>query len=211
MKPSDNHLPIGLLSTVLAVLVWSGIGPHERGTWALEVAPAIAGIAVIAAKWRTFPLTPLVLTLIALFMCILAVGGHYTYARVPVGDWLRDALGHSRNHYDRFGHFAQGFVPAMILRELFIRLKVLARRGWTGFLIVSVCLAISATYELIEWLSALILGGGAESFLGTQGDVWDTQTDMALAGIGAIAALASLGRWHDRQLAQMERSALLEK
>lgn len=199
MKPHDR-LPITLLCIVIAVLAWSGIGPHERLTWALEVAPAFVGIVVIAAKWRTFPLTPVVTVIIALHMIILAIGGHYTYALVPAGDWFRDALGLARNHYDRLGHFVQGFVPAMIARELFLRLEVLARRGWMPFLIVSVCLAISATYELIEWVSALILGEGADSFLGTQGDIWDTQTDIFLAGLGAISALIMLARLHDRQL-----------
>ena len=203
MKPRDR-LPITLLCIVLAVLAWSGIGPHERLTWALEIAPAVVGIALLAAKWRTFPLTPVVTTLIALHMIILAIGGHYTYALVPAGDWFRDTFGLGRNHYDRLGHFAQGFVPAMIVRELFLRLEVLARRGWMPFLIVSICLAISATYELIEWLSAIILGEGADSFLGTQGDIWDTQTDMFLAGLGAISALIFLARLHDRQLARVK-------
>ena len=196
--------PAVLLALVLAVLVWSGIRPFDFLTWFLEVSPAIVGIVVLAAKWRTFPLTPLVTTLIALHMMILAVGGHYTYALVPAGDWVRDAFGLSRNHYDRLGHLAQGFVPAMIARELFLRLNVLARRGWMNFLLVCICLAISAVYELIEWWTALIIGEKSDSFLGTQGDVWDTQTDMFLAGVGAVCAVAFLARLHDRQLARLK-------
>ena len=195
--------PAVLLALVLAVLVWSGIRPFDFLTWFLEVSPAIVGIVVLAAKWRTFPLTPLVTTLIALHMMILAVGGHYTYALVPAGDWVRDAFGLSRNHYDRLGHLAQGFVPAMIARELFLRLNVLARRGWMNVLLVCICLAISAVYELIEWWTALIIGEKSDSFLGTQGDVWDTQTDMFLAGVGAICAVAFFARWHDRQLVRL--------
>jgi putative membrane protein len=204
INSSTARWPAVLLALVLAVLVWSGIRPFDFLTWVLEVLPAIVGIIILAVKWPTFPLTPLVTTLIALHMMILAVGGHYTYALVPAGDWARDTFALSRNHYDRLGHFAQGFVPAMIARELFLRLGVLARRGWMNFLLVSICLAISATYELIEWSTALIIGEKSDSFLGTQGDVWDTQTDMFLAGIGAICALAFLSRRHDRQLALLK-------
>ena len=192
-----------LLACVLAVLVWSAIGCHDLLTWALEVAPAIAGLAIILPTWRRFPLTPLLCTLIAIHMIILAVGGHYTYALVPAGNWVKDWLGLSRNHYDRLGHFAQGFVPAMIARELFLRLGVVAKHGWRNFLIVSLCLGISAFYELIEWTVALVLGETSDSFLGTQGDVWDTQTDMFLALLGACLALLFLSKWHDRQLARI--------
>jgi putative membrane protein len=193
-----------LLAAVLAVLVWSGIGPFDRFTWILEVAPTIIGIAILVPTHKRFPITPLVATLIALHMMILCVGGKYTYALVPVGAWVRDAFDLSRNHYDRLGHFAQGFVPAMIARELFLRGNVVPSRRWRRFLIVCVCLAISAFYELIEWLVAILSGAASDSFLGTQGDVWDTQTDMALALVGAICALALLGRWHDRQLSRAD-------
>ena len=199
---SASRIPAVLLAAVLAVLVWSGIAPFDRFTWWLEVAPALIGLVVLLATHRRFPLTPLVLALIALHMMILCVGGKYTYALVPLGNWVRDTFHLSRNHYDRLGHFAQGFVPAMIARELFIRLNVIASPRWRAFLIVSVCLAISACYELFEWLVAISSGAASDSFLGTQGDVWDTQEDMALALIGAICALALLGRWHDRQLAR---------
>lgn len=194
---------LALLALVLAVIVWSAIGCHDGPTWALEVAPAIAGIVVILASWRRFPLTPLLTTLIAAHMIILAVGGHYTYARVPIGDWAKEWLSLSRNHYDRLGHFAQGFVPALIARELFLRLGVVAKHGWRNFLIVCVCLAISAVYELLEWAVALVLGETSDAFLGTQGDSWDTQTDMFLALIGACLALLLLWKWHDRQLARV--------
>ena len=191
---------IALLAAVLAVLVWSGIAPHDRLTWWLEVAPTLLGLAALAMTWRRFRLTDLTLTLIALHMILLCVGAKYTYALVPLGDWVKDALHLARNHYDRLGHFAQGFVPAIIARELLLRLRVLAKRGWLPFLTVSICAAISLVYELLEWCAALISKEAADSFLGTQGDPWDTQVDMALAIVGACAALLTLSRWHDAQI-----------
>ena len=202
-----SRSPALLLAAVLAVLAWSGFAPRDRFTWWLEVAPALIGLAVLLPTHRRFPLTPLVYALIALHMAILCVGGKYTSALVPLGDWFRDTFHLSRNHYDRLGHVAQGFVPAMIARELFIRWKVVPSARWRAFLIVCVCLAISACYELIEWLVALGSGEASDSFLGTQGDVWDTQTDMALALAGAICALVFLGKWHDRQLARADLRA----
>ena len=199
---SASRFSAVLLAAVLAVLVWSGLAPFDRFTWFLEVAPTIIGLAILIPTHRRFPLTPLVYALIALHMAILCVGGKYTYALVPLGDWFRDTFHLARNHYDRLGHFAQGFVPAMIARELFIRWKVIPSARWRAFLIVCVCLAISACYELVEWLVALVSGEAGDSFLGTQGDVWDTQTDMALALVGAICALLFLSKWHDRQLGQ---------
>ena len=204
---SSSRFSALLLGAVLAVLVWSGIAPFDRFTWFLEVAPTIVGLAILIPTHRRFPLTPLVSVLIALHMAILCVGGKYTYALVPPGDWVRDAFHLSRNHYDRLGHVAQGFVPAMIARELFIRWNVIASPRWRAFLIVCVCLAISACYELVEWLVAIISGEASESFLGTQGDVWDTQTDMALALVGAVCALVFLGKWHDAQLARADLRA----
>ena len=198
-----TRYPLFLIVAVTAVLVWSAIGAYEQITWLLEVAPALIGLAILLPTYRRFPLTPLLSTLVALHIVLLAVGGHYTYARVPLGDWLRDWLHFSRNHYDRLGHFAQGVVPAMIARELFIRLGVVAKRGWRNFLIVSVCLAISAAYELFEWLTALVLGQASDSFLGAQGDPWDTQADMFCALAGAILALALLAKWHDAQLRRL--------
>jgi putative membrane protein len=192
-----------LLAVVVAVLVWSAIGCFDTVTWFLEVGPALLGIVILVLTWRRFPLTPLLMTLIAVHMIILAIGGHYTYALVPAGDWVKEWLNLSRNHYDRLGHVAQGFVPAMIARELFLRHGVVGKHGWRNFLIVSVCMAISAAYELLEWTVALVLGESSDSFLGTQGDVWDTQTDMFLALVGACLALLLLSRWHDRQLVRL--------
>ena len=202
-----NRYPLFLLIAVIAVIAWSAIGAFDPITWLLETAPALVGLAIILPTHRRFPLTPLLSTLIALHMVLLAVGGHYTYARVPLGDWVRDWLQLSRNHYDRLGHFAQGFVPAMIARELFIRLGVVGRRGWRNFLIVNTCLAISAAYELFEWFTALILGQKSDEFLGTQGDPWDTQADMFCALAGAVVALALLSKWHDSQLQRLTRKA----
>lgn len=191
------------LAVFFAVLAWSAIGPHDRLTWWLEVVPALIALVVLALTRRRFPLTPLVYFLILAHCVILMVGGHYTYAEVPAGDWVRDWVGGERNNYDKLGHFAQGFVPAMVAREVFLRLGVVGRRGWLGFLCVCFCLAFSAFYELIEWWAALLSATAAESFLGTQGYVWDTQSDMLWALVGALSALLLLSRFHDRQLAQV--------
>lgn len=187
----------------LAVLIWSGIGPKDRATWVLEVLPAVIGLALVAWCVVRFPLTPMLYWLILAHAVILMVGGHYTYAEVPLFDWFRDWFGWERNNYDKLGHFAQGFVPALIARELVIRLGVFARPGWRSFFIVCFCLAFSAFYELIEWWVALASEEAAESFLGTQGYVWDTQSDMAWALSGAILALVSLGKIQDRQIAAL--------
>jgi putative membrane protein len=193
-----------LLVLTLVVLAWSGWRPHDCFTWWLEVAPGIAAIALLVATYRRFRLTTLCYTLIALHICVLCVGGHYTYARVPVFDWLRPIFGWQRNHYDRLGHFMQGLVPAMIAREIFVRLNILQRKNWMPFLIICVCLAISAFYELIEWWSALISGALAIDFIGSQGDIWDTQGDMLMALIGATCALLFLSHLHDRALRKIE-------
>lgn len=189
-----------LLAAVLVVLGWSGFAPYDRLTWWLEVAPALLGLVALGFTWRRFRLTDLALTLIALHMILLCVGGKYTYALVPLGDWVRDAFHLHRNHYDRLGHFAQGLVPAIIAREIFIRKEVVPSRSWRVFFVIATCLAISALYELFEWIAALTNGEAASAFLGTQGDVWDTQTDMALALVGAVCALVFFSEWHDRQL-----------
>jgi putative membrane protein len=191
---------VALLAAVVVVLAWTGFAPYDRFTWWLEVAPALIGLAVLGCTWRRFRLTDLALTLIALHMMLLCVGGKYTYARVPLGEWAREWFHLERNHYDRLGHFAQGFVPAIIAREIFIRLGVIRSRPWRAFLVTSTCLAISALYELVEWLTALSSGSAATDFLGTQGDVWDTQEDMAMALVGVLCAQALLARWHDHQL-----------
>ena len=184
----------------LLVLVWSGIAPKDTITWALEVFPAVAGAVVLWMTRTKFPLTTLVYVLILIHCIILMVGGHYTYAEVPAGDWVRDLVGGSRNNYDKLGHLAQGFIPAIVAREILIRNRVIARRGWLGFVVVCICLAISAFYELLEWWVALLSEEAAEAFLGTQGYVWDTQSDMFLAMLGAVLALLLLSRAHDRQL-----------
>lgn len=194
---------IGLLVLVLAALIWSGIGPRDRFTWFLEVAPVLLGVPLLIVTFGRFRFTTLVYVLIALHAVILMVGGHYTYAEVPLFNWLRDTLHLSRNHYDRVGHFAQGFVPALIARELLLRTSPLRAGKWLFFLVICVCLAISAAYELVEWQAAVWTGTAADAFLGTQGDVWDSQKDMALALIGAMVALLLLGRWHDRQLERL--------
>ncbi len=191
------------IAVFLAVLVWSGIAPHDYPTWALEVAPAVIGGLLLWFTRKTFPLTPLLYALILAHCVVLMVGGHYTYAEVPAGDWLRDAVGGERNNYDKLGHFMQGFVPAIISRELLIRLNIVPSAAWRNFFVVCVCLAISAFYELLEWWVALLSETAAESFLGTQGYVWDTQSDMLYALVGAIVALVTLGRLHDRQLQRL--------
>ena len=183
-----------------AVLVWSAINPVDYFIWLLEVLPAIIALLVLLVTRKSFPLTPLVYVLILIHCIILMVGGHYTYAEVPLFDWIRDSLGLVRNNYDKVGHFAQGFIPAMVAREILIRKQVVAVRSWLAFLVVCFCLAFSAFYELIEWAVAIASGESAEAFLGTQGYVWDTQSDMAFALVGAVSALLLLGRLHDRQL-----------
>ena len=184
----------------LGVLVWSGINPKDYPTWGLEVAPAVAGGIILWATRERFPLTTLTYVLILVHAVILMIGGHYTYAEVPLGEWVRVLFDGARNDYDKLGHLAQGFVPAIIARELMIRLQVFNSARWRNFFIVCLCLAISAFYELLEWWVALISEEAADSFLGTQGYVWDTQSDMAWALSGAILALVALGGLHDRQL-----------
>ncbi|MEP6603947.1 MAG: DUF2238 domain-containing protein [Spartobacteria bacterium] len=200
---TPSHLV--LLAGTAIVFAWSGWQPYDRLTWWLEVFPGLIGLAVLLSTYRRFRFTTLCYTFIALHICLLCVGGHYTYARVPLFDWLRPIFHWQRNHYDRLGHFAQGFVPALITREVFIRLRVLNRPRWLPFLVVSVCLSISAFYELIEWWTALMSGSAATEFLATQGDVWDTQSDMFMALIGAIVALTFLRPWQDRQLAAISK------
>jgi putative membrane protein len=215
------------------VLAWSAVGPHDRFTWFLEVAPIFVGLPVALAVQRRFPLSSLLLVLLWWHSVILIFGGHYTYARVPLGNWAMEWFGWTRNNYDKIGHFAQGFVPAVLTREILIRTSPLGgypaagaadpgtvlaepaddgpasarlatrRSRWLGFLVVSVCLAFSALYELIEWWVAVASGSAADDFLGTQGYAWDTQSDMAWALGGAIAALILLSRWHDRSMARL--------
>jgi putative membrane protein len=193
-------LKAAALGAVLAALIVSGIQPYDRATWWMEVAPVLIAAPLLVAAHRRFPLTPLLYTLIFVHALVLILGGAYTYARVPAGFWLQDLLSLERNPYDRIGHFMQGFVPAMVAREIFLRGRLVAGARMVGFLCVCVALAVSAVYELIEWGAALALGQGAEEFLGTQGDPWDTQADMFFALTGATTALLFLARVHDRQL-----------
>ena len=198
----DRRL-VWFLALLSPVVAWSWIGPHDRFTWWLECIPVLAGVPVILAFGKRFPLSTLLLVLLWLHCVVLVVGGHYTYARVPLGEWAKEWLGWSRNHYDKLGHFAQGFVPAILTRELLVRASPLKGSRWLGFVTVCVCLAFSAFYELIEWFTAVMTGAAAEDFLGTQGDPWDTQTDMLLALVGAVLAVATLRTAHDRSMAEV--------
>jgi putative membrane protein len=200
MNPAPTTLQFSLLIATLILLAWSGIHPHDYFTWLLEVIPVLIALPLLIATRKAFPLTPLVYTLIALHCAILLVGGHYTYAEVPLFNWLRDSFDLTRNHYDRVGHFAQGLVPALVTREILLRRTPLQRGKMLFFLVTSVCLAISASYELIEWGVAEASGSDAVAFLATQGDVWDTQKDMAMALIGSILGQLGLARLQDRQL-----------
>lgn len=188
------------LIVFLSVLTWSAIEPADRLTWWMEVIPALLGVVILMLTRQRFPLTDLVYFLILIHSVILMVGGHYTYAEVPVGDWLRDLVGGDRNNYDKLGHLAQGFVPVMVAREILIRHKVVAFKAWLNFLLVCFVLAFSAFYELIEWWAALLSAEAADAFLGTQGYVWDTQSDMLWALCGSVLALLMLSKTHDRQL-----------
>ena len=191
---------------IAAALVVSGIRPFDRLTWFMEVVPVLIAAPILIATHRRFPLTPLLYTLIFVHALVLILGGAYSYARVPLGFWLQDLLALERNPYDRIGHFMQGFVPAMVAREILFRGGFVAGSKMLGFLSLCVALAFSAFYELIEWWSALALGQGAEEFLGTQGDPWDTQADMFLALLGSVTALLALSKFHDRQLARVAGS-----
>jgi putative membrane protein len=198
MTPAALRWYSAALTALLALSAWR---PHDVPTWAMEVAPVVVVLVLLWATHRRFPLTPLLYALIFVHAAILIYGGHHTYARVPLGFWMQEAFGLARNPYDGIGHFAQGFIPAIAARELLLRHTGLARGAWLFTVIVLACLGISAVYELIEWGAAVALGQGADEFLGTQGDPWDTQKDMALAGLGATAAQLALARSHDRQLA----------
>jgi putative membrane protein len=206
MTTVDRRLPLILLLLVLVVLVWSGIGPYDRLTWLLEVLPVLIAIPLLLLTARRMPLTPLAYVLIAVHALILMYGGHYTYALTPFGDWLREVFGFARNHYDRIGHLMQGFGPAIIARELLLRTSPLRPGKWLFTLVTLSILGVSACYEFTEWWAALAGGDAAGAFLGTQGDVWDTQWDMFLAGCGAIAAQLLLGRLHDRQILALDPS-----
>ncbi len=196
-------IPLWLI-VFCAFLIWSGIKPHDYFTWFLEVAPALIGLVILGATYKKFRFTDMAYWLMLIHAIILMIGGHYTYAKVPLFDWLKDAYDLSRNHYDKIGHFAQGFIPAIIAREILIRKSPLNRGKWLFFMVVSICLAMSAFYEFIEWWVAVATGTATEAFLGTQGYVWDTQSDMFLAFLGAIIALVLFGKIHDKSLLRRE-------
>ena len=202
---SRTRILIGAGVLLLFLLLLSGLHPYDRATWLMEVAPILIACPILVATYRRFPLTSLLYGLIFVHAVILMVGGAYTYARVPLGFWLQDVLALTRNPYDKIGHFAQGLVPALLAREIFLRGAYVSSRKMAGFLAICVAMAISAWYELIEWGAALALGQGADEFLGTQGDPWDTQSDMFFAFIGALVAIAVLSRFHDWQIARMEK------
>ena len=187
----------------LSILLWSGINPKDQFTWFLEVLPAVIGALVLLLTRKKFPLTQLLYVLILMHCIVLMVGGHYTYAEVPLFDYFKEIFDSERNNYDKVGHFFQGFVPALIARELLIRKNVVNGKAWLNFFIITICLAFSAFYELIEWWVALLSGQGAEAFLGTQGYIWDTQSDMLYALIGAIVCIVCLTKWHDKQLTRL--------
>jgi putative membrane protein len=201
-KPLNATLIVAWLIIFTSVLIWSGIRPHDRFTWFLEVLPALAGLIILIATYRYVRFTELAYWLMLIHAIILMIGGHYTYAEVPLFNWIRDSFDLSRNHYDKIGHFAQGFVPAIVIRELLIRKSPVTHGRWLFFLVVCVCLAFSAFYEFVEWWVAVASGTAAEAFLGTQGYVWDTQSDMFLALMGAVLSLLLLGRKHDAMLSQ---------
>ncbi|MHC4738000.1 MAG: DUF2238 domain-containing protein [Planctomycetota bacterium] len=200
---TDKKLHILLLASIIALFIWSLVDCFDLFTWVLEALPVIIGGIILISVYRKFRFTSLVYILIWFHMIILLIGAHYTYARMPLFNWIRDALELSRNHYDRLGHVAQGFVPAMIGRELLLRKSPLQKGKWLFFIVISICLAISGAYELLEWLVAALAQDNAISFLATQGDVWDTQKDMALCLAGAVIALLSLGKLHDRALERL--------
>ena len=204
IKSSINTPLVMWIAILVPVFVWSAIDPKDTLTWFLEVAPVMIGVAIMVFTYNTFRLTPMLYLLILVHMIILMVGGHYTYAEVPLFDTIGDYFSHDRNNFDKLGHFAQGFVPAMITREILIRKNAVNGKGWLVLFILSIALALSAFYELIEWQVALFSDEAAEAFLGTQGYVWDTQSDMGWALFGAVIALLLLSRLHDKQLARLE-------
>jgi len=198
--PTGRFLSVSWIAAYAGALTWSAIQPKDYFIWWLEVFPALIALAVLALTYRRFRFTALAYTLILLHCIVLMIGGHYTYAEVPMFDWLKQTFSLARNDYDKVGHFTQGFVPAIVTREILVRQSVVQRRGWLAFIVVSICLAISALYELFEWWVAVLSGTAADAFLSMQGDVWDTQSDMAFALVGAILAVLVLSRMHDRQI-----------
>ena len=202
---SNRKFHLILLAILLSILIWSVINPKDLFTWFLEVLPVLIGVMVLIYIYPKYKFSNFVYVLITIEAIILIVGGHYTYAEMPVFNWVRDTFGLSRNYYDRLGHFAQGFIPAIIAREVLIRNEVISKKKYLFFIVICVCLAISASYELIEFGVAKFTGNSAEAFLGTQGDIWDTQWDMLMALIGSITSLSLLSTYHDKKLNQLNR------
>jgi len=198
---------LAMLSIFLIVGIWSGINPYETGLWFLEAGMCIIGVAILIFTFKRFKFTDMTYVFILIHLIILFVGAHYSYAKVPLFDWIKETFEQSRNNYDKVGHFAQGFIPAMIARELLIRLNVVNKKSWIPFFVVCICLAISAFYELIEWWVAALSSNGADDFLGTQGYEWDTQSDMFCAMIGAICMLVFFSKLHDKQLMKIEKDS----
>ena len=209
--PRESRLPAALGAVVVAALALSGIAPYDRATWIMEVAPVLIAAPILVATHRRFPLSDLLYILIAIHALVLIVGGLYTYARVPLGFWMQEAMHLTRNPYDKIGHFMQGFVPALVAREILLRTGQVRGRGMAAFLSVCVALAISALYELVEWWAALAMGQGADEFLGTQGDPWDTQSDMFFALIGATVAMGACARLQDARIAALGSPPVLHK
>lgn len=205
MKNNRNHL-IFWITSLLAVFIWSAIKPHDYFTWFLEVIPALVGFGILAFTYKRFTFTPLVYWFIWLHMIVLMIGAHYTYAEVPLFEWLKPVFGWQRNNYDKVGHLMQGFVPVLIAREILIRKEVVAKKGWLPAILVLAILGTSAAYELVEWGVSVATGSVGDSFLGTQGDVWDTQSDMLMCLLGSIVSLLLLSRWHDSQIKEICRS-----
>lgn len=195
-----------LLFIFLAITIWSGIGAYEIGLWFLEAGMCLIGVAILVATFKRFQFTDMTYLFIMIELIILLVGAHYSYARVPLFDWIREVFDQSRNNYDKVGHFAQGFIPAMIARELLIRLDVIKKKSWLSFLVICICMAISAFYELIEWWVALLSKDGADDFLGMQGYEWDTQSDIFCAMLGAISMLLFFSKLQDKQILKLEKS-----
>lgn len=203
MKVKNLHL--FLLISICVILILTGINPYDRFIWFLEVLPAIIGIIVLIIIYPKFKFSNLVYILIWIHCIILIIGGYYTYAEMPLFNWLRDAYGLSRNYYDRLGHIAQGFIPVLVIREVLIRKKLVSSKRWASFIAISMCLAISASYEILEFIFAIFSEETAEAFLGTQGDIWDSQWDMICALIGSILSVIILGRYQDRVILDMEK------
>lgn len=200
---SNKKFHLILLAMLLSILIWSVIEPKDLFIWFLEVLPVIIGVSVLICIYPKYRFSNFIYVLITIESIILIVGGHYTYAEMPIFNWIRDTFDLSRNYYDRLGHFMQGFIPAMIAREIIIRNKVINKKKYLSFIVICICLAISASYELIEFVVAKLTGNAADAFLGTQGDVWDTQWDMLMALIGSVTSLSLFSRYHDKKLTQL--------